>query len=33
MKELKKVDKSDWLDNTMKVCEAAHPGNKEKMWE
>ena len=33
MEELKKLDKSDWLDNTMKVCESSHPGNKEKMWE
>jgi len=23
---------SDWLDNTKKFCEAAHPGNKDRMW-
>jgi len=33
MAKLAKIDKSDWLDNTQKVCEAAHPENKEKMWK
>jgi len=23
---------SDWLENTKMFCEAAHPGNKEKVW-
>jgi hypothetical protein len=31
--ELTKMDKSDWLDDTNKVCESAHPANKEKMWK
>ena len=30
---LEKIDSSDWIVNTKKVCEAAHPGNKEKMWK
>jgi hypothetical protein len=30
---LKKIDKSDWFDNTQKQCEASHPGNKQKMWD
>jgi hypothetical protein len=33
MEELKALDKSDWLDNTQKVCEASHPANKAKMWD
>lgn len=33
MKELAKIDTSDWLDNTKKVCESSHPGNKQKMWD
>ena len=32
LSSLEKVDSSDWMVNTKKVCEAAHPGNKEKMW-
>lgn len=31
--QLKALDKSDWLDNTRKYCESAHPGNKTKMWD
>lgn len=30
--ELNKLDKGDWFDETSKFCEAAHPENKEKMW-
>ena len=33
MAELEKIDKSDWLDNTKKYCEAANPSSKQKMWE
>ena len=33
MEDLKALDKSDWLDNTQKVCEASHPANKSKMWD
>lgn len=33
MAKLAGIDSSDWLTNTKKVCEAAHPGNKEKMWK
>jgi hypothetical protein len=33
MEQLKKLDKSDWLDNTQKVCESSHPENKQKMWD
>lgn len=32
MNQLAELDKSDWLDNTKTYCEAAHPGNKDKMW-
>lgn len=33
MAELEKIDpEGDWLNNTKKFCEAAHPANKEKMW-
>jgi hypothetical protein len=32
MSELEKLDKSDWLDNTKRVCESSIPENKEKMW-
>jgi hypothetical protein len=31
--ELTKMDKSDWLDDTNKLCESSHPANKEKMWK
>ena len=33
MEDLTKLDKSDWLDNTQKVCEASHPENKQKVWD
>mmetsp|Transcript_9866 Transcript_9866/g.16592 ORF Transcript_9866/g.16592 Transcript_9866/m.16592 type:complete len:782 (-) Transcript_9866:41-2386(-) len=33
LEELKKVDKSDWIDNTQRVCESSHPSNKQSMWE
>ena len=32
MQKLEKIDNSDWLKNTKKVCVAAHPENKQKMW-
>lgn len=32
MAKLAAIDSSDWLTNTKKVCEAALPENKEKMW-
>jgi len=28
LKELSKIDKSDWLENTKKVCDSSHPANK-----
>jgi hypothetical protein len=31
--ELTKMDKSDWLDDTNKLCESSHPANKERMWK
>ena len=34
MKKLVAIDeKSDWLENTRKYCEAAHTGNKAKLWK
>ena len=32
MDQLEAADKSDWLQNTKAFCEAAHPDNKDKMW-
>jgi len=32
--ELEKIDpEGDWLSNTKRFCEAAHPANKEKFWK
>jgi hypothetical protein len=31
--EILKIDKSDWSENTKNICESAHPGNKDKMWQ
>ena len=33
MTQLAKIDSSDWLDNTKKVCDSSHPGNKKKLWD
>lgn len=30
--KLEEDDKSDWLDNTKKVCEASHHENKSRLW-
>ena len=30
---LEKLDKSDRFEKTQKYCEAAHPDNKQKMWD
>ena len=27
-----KLDKTDWIYNTQYYCVAAHPENKDKMW-
>lgn len=31
--DLEKLDKSDRFEKTQKYCEAAHPDNKQKMWD
>ena len=32
--ELKKIDGSgDWIESTMKFCDAAHPANKKRVWD
>lgn len=33
MAQLAKIDQSDWLDQTEKVCTAALPENKRMMWD
>ena len=33
MDDISTIDKSDWTENTKALCESAHPGNKDKMWD